>query len=210
MLNISNEKKGLHNLLRISFVYNLVQFILGTKRGRDIFINDYIKPIAGDKILDFGCGTGSLFGDLKYLNNFTYFGIDPNDKYINLCRTRYSDFQNAHFSLGSIEILESISEKFDTIVLSAVLHHLSIDSWSEIIKKLYLKLNSGGKIVLLDIVFHPNQNFISKILVSLDRGISVLELEDYLSLIAGNYEIESNLRTNLMRFPYSHIITTIK
>jgi 2-polyprenyl-3-methyl-5-hydroxy-6-metoxy-1,4-benzoquinol methylase len=65
--NIANEKNGIHSILRFNFIYDLVQNLLGSNRGREVFIRDYIKPLNGQKILDFGCGTGTLFNELKHL-----------------------------------------------------------------------------------------------------------------------------------------------
>jgi|688.fasta_scaffold376042_1 2-polyprenyl-3-methyl-5-hydroxy-6-metoxy-1,4-benzoquinol methylase len=207
--NIANEKDGIHSLLRFNFIYDLVQNLLGSNRGREVFIRDYVKPLNGQKILDFGCGTGTLFKELKHLKDITYYGIEPNAQYVNACRKIYSSFQNAHFINGSVDKLDHISEKFDSIVVSAVLHHLKTEYWPDLIKSLYLKLNEGGKIILLDIVFHPSQHIVSKILISLDRGESVLNIDDYLKVIKGNYVVKSDLRTDLMRIPYSHLITIV-
>jgi ubiquinone/menaquinone biosynthesis C-methylase UbiE len=207
--NISNEKKGLHRILEFTFIYNLVQNVLGSTNAHDVFINEYIKPVENNKILDFGSGTGTLFEDLKNINGITYIGIEPNSEYVKKCSQLYEDFKNARFYNGSTEILESIVENFDIIIVSAVLHHLQSNHWKEILEKLYSKLNDGGKIVILDIVFHRNQHPIAKLLVGLDRGISVLDIDEYLTLLKGNYRLDFDLRTDLMRVPYSQIISTI-
>jgi SAM-dependent methyltransferase len=207
--NLSNEKSGIHRILNLSFIYNFVQFILGSKHGRNIFVSQYIRPVKGEKILDFGCGTGNLFKTLNGVTDITYVGIEPNKVYVDYSKKIYKNFRNAHFFVGSTDILDSIPEKFDTIVVSAVLHHLKTNQWSSILGSLYLKLNHGGKIVLLDIVYHPDQHLVSRFIVSLDRGVSVLNIDNYLKNILGNYMIVHELRTDLMRIPYSHIISTI-
>jgi len=208
--NITNEKNGIHSLLRFNYIYDLVQNLLGSNRCRDVFIKDYVKPVNGQKILDFGSGTGALFEELKHLKDLTYYGIEPNVRYVETCQNIYSAFHNAHFINGSIDELESIPEKFDSIIVSAVLHHLKTEYWADIINGLYLKLKEGGKLILLDIVYHPSQHPVSRILISLDRGESVLKIDEYMKVIKGNYALKSELRTDLMRIPYSHIITTIK
>ena len=207
--NITNEKNGIHSLLRFNFIYNLVQTLLGSKHFRDIFMKEYVKPANGQKILDFGCGTGTLFEELKHLKDLTYYGIEPNVRYVESCQNLYGNFQNVYFINGSIDELNQIPEKFDSIIVSAVLHHLKTEYWADIVKSLYLKLNEGGKLILLDIVYHPSQHLVSKFLISLDRGESVLNIDEYLKLIKGDYVVNSELRTDLMRIPYSHLITTI-
>ena len=210
MGTFSNERKGLHLFLNFSFVYNFLQNILGSKKLRLIFVHDYIRPLDGQTILDFGCGTGKLFELLNGIADVKYFGIEPNPKYVEGSKKRYGKFNNAQFYCGSIEVLESVSEKYDTIVMSAVLHHLQTEIWSKIIEALYVKLKPGGRIVLLDNVFHPNQNFLSKLLIGLDRGQSVVHIDNYIGLISRNYILEYDLRTDLLNVPYSHIITTIR
>jgi ubiquinone/menaquinone biosynthesis C-methylase UbiE len=197
-------------LLRLTLIYNFVQSILGAKRSSLIFLDEYIKPAKHDKVLDFGSGSGKLFHQIKDIPGILYVGIEPNARYVNYCQDLYRNYENATFHLGSIEVLDLVKEKFDTIVICAVLHHLNTNDWPSIIKKMYLSLNPGGKIVLLDTVFHPNQGFISKLLGRLDRGQSVINIHNYLDLISGNYEIKYDIRTDLLKIPYSHIITTIK
>lgn len=200
---------GLHSILNFTSVYNLAQRFLGSRRASDIFINDYIKPVDGQMFLDFGCGTGKLFESLNNWSNIKYFGIEPNSKYVDGSKVRYRQFSNAHFYTGSSEVLSSISEKFDTIIVSAVLHHIQTESWSRILDTLYLKLKPGGKLILLDNIFHHGQNLFSRFLVSLDRGKSVVKIDEYLNLINGNYHVKYDLRTDLLNVPYSHVITTI-
>lgn len=207
--NLTNEKNGIHSLLRFNFIYNLVQTLLGSKHCRDIFIKEYVKPANGQKILDFGCGTGTLFEELKNLKDLTYYGIEPNVRYVEACQNLYGNFQNAYFINGSIDELGQIPVKFDSIIVSAVLHHLKTEYWADIVHSLYLKLNEGGKLIFLDIVYHPSQHPVSKFLISLDRGESVLNIDEYLKFLKGDYVVNSDLRTDLMRIPYSHLITTI-
>jgi ubiquinone/menaquinone biosynthesis C-methylase UbiE len=197
-------------MLCFGSIYNFINKILGSKKATLIFVNEYIKPKMGDEILDFGCGTSSLLSYLKDVKDLTYVGIDPNSHYIKKSLINFSFFKNAQFYVGSIEVMDSINKKFDIIVLSAVLHHVSTEHWSSILEKLYSKLKPGGRIVLLDNVFHSNQNFISKLLISLDRGKSVVNISRYLKLVSGNYIIDYDLRLDLLNFPYSHLITTIK
>jgi ubiquinone/menaquinone biosynthesis C-methylase UbiE len=208
--NLSNEKRGLHYFLKFSFVYDFIQNVLGSKKLDFVLVNEYIKPSDGQNILDFGCGTGKIVKSLHNFSNIKYFGIEPNAKYVIGGKNRYSQYLNVQFYTGSLEVLEIISEKFDTIIVSAVLHHLHVESWSKIINTLYKRLKPGGKIVLLDNVFHPNQNLIAKFLIRLDRGISVVSIDQYLNLIDGNYSVNYDLRTDLLNVPYSHVITTIK
>lgn len=209
MSDLSNEKKGFHSILKFSFIYNLVQKVLGSNRARSIFVKEYIRPIKNCRVLDFGSGTGSLFEELKNVEGLNYFGIEPNTKYVNDCKLLYKECDNAHFYNGSLETLHSMTENFDIIILSAVLHHLKTEFWNEVIEKLHSKLNYGGRLIILDIVFHEKQPLIAKTLVSLDRGISVLDVKEYLGLITSTYRLHYDIRTNLMRVPYSHIITTI-
>ena len=210
MDDISNEKKGIHTILKISSVYNAVQKLLGSKSSTKYLTDMFIQPKSGDNILDFGSGTGSLFNFLNLVDGITYTGVEPNANYISTCRVNFRNFSNASFYTGSIETVKSFDEKFDLIIVFAVLHHLDLSSWPGIIDSLHGKLKKSGRLILMDNILHDGQSFISRTLVKLDRGQSILHEKDYRDvLIRSGHSFETIIKTDLLNLPYSHILTTI-
>ncbi len=211
VVDITNERNGIHQILRLTWVYNAVQKLLGSRDGVKFLMDTFIKPKSGDNILDFGSGTGSLFNSLNLIERITYTGIEPNAEYTKMCKANFANFPNATFYTGSIEKVNSLNEEFDIVIIFAVLHHLNLESWPDILESLYGKLKKGGRILILDNILHDKQNIISRTLIKLDRGQSILHEDDYKNYIKNSgYSFDSIIKTDLMKVPYSHILTTIK
>jgi 2-polyprenyl-3-methyl-5-hydroxy-6-metoxy-1,4-benzoquinol methylase len=88
------------------------------------------------RVLDFGCGTGQLAGSLAP-EHYIGYEIDPGS--LAEARERYPDHL---FS----DRLPSVTEKFDTIVLLAVIEHLPNPYHA--LQDLRQRLRRGGHIVL--------------------------------------------------------------
>lgn len=106
----------------------------------------------GEKVLDFGCGNGRLFGLIKQ-KNIEYVGIDPVVEFVDICREKYSDHKNAHFSVFDFDTedfkLNFPDKYFDKIFSFAVFHHLpSRKLRADVLKELKRVLKDDGKIFL--------------------------------------------------------------
>jgi len=86
---------------------------------------------SGDKVLDIGCGNGSLSFDLAKKAS-KVVGIDLNEKYLSLAKQKKL-LSNIEYILGDAT-LYSFKEKFDAVVLSNVLEH--IENRVEFLKKI--------------------------------------------------------------------------
>jgi len=89
----------------------------------DIYLLDQIlkgRYLQDDVILDAGCGIGR---NLKwfYNNNYTIFGVDANEKYIEYVKIRYNKIEK-NFINGNLEKLTYREEKFHHVICNAVLH----------------------------------------------------------------------------------------
>lgn len=107
---------------------------------------------SGERILDFGCGNGRLFGLLKS-KNIEYVGIDPVAEFINICRDKYSDRKNAHFAVFDFDTenfkLNFPDKYFDKIFAFAVFHHLpSRKLRADVLRELKRVLKDDGRIFL--------------------------------------------------------------
>ncbi len=101
------------------------------------------------KILDFGCGSGILSNFLALTSNQRkVVGIDICQNKINQAKIVGQNIDNVIFTNQRIEEIE---EKFDTIVMSDVLHHLPVEEQKEIIIKLRKKLTENGVLIIQDI-----------------------------------------------------------
>ncbi len=57
---------------------------------RQVLVGQYIQPRAGARILEIGCGPGTIAG---YLPDSEYVGFDMSSKYIEMARKRFPHAQ---------------------------------------------------------------------------------------------------------------------
>lgn len=115
-------------------------------RKRIDFIADELRStLPGTaKILDVGCGNGVISRHLGQYG-FNVTGIDVSDKAIAIAKT-LNKFSNVKFETKSAEQLVAEGEKYDAIICSEVLEHLSNpDALLEVLNK---SLTSNGKLLI--------------------------------------------------------------
>lgn len=139
----------------------------GTKFAiADYKINELLPLVTGNKILDIGCGSGSLVNVLTS-RGFEAVGIDIIPQFIAFARNNYQ----GKFLVADANQLPFESKTFDTVFVRNVLEHLDND-----LKALKEALRVGKKVVV--IVPHSTPDDLIK------RG-----------LIFSHYQDKSHLRT---------------
>ena len=94
-----------------------------------------------NKILDFGCGIGSMLKFLKEnFNHSKFYAYDESLKSLELVKIKYPDVNCIH-SLDTIE-------KFDLIFLSNVIHHVKSSERNDLFKKIYNLLDDNGRLLI--------------------------------------------------------------
>lgn len=76
---------------------------------------EMVKPFLTKKILDIGCGSGMLAGLISCEN---YLGLEVDDEVLDCAK---NNFPNHNF----VSTLDNCDEKFDTIVMLAVIEHVN-------------------------------------------------------------------------------------
>src|SRR5258707_12416035 len=82
---------GWRKILEHPYIYNLQQLILGSETAKKTLINKYCKPPNRSRILEVGCGTGSLLRCIDKDLNVEYCGYDLNPTYIHFAQKPYGD-----------------------------------------------------------------------------------------------------------------------
>jgi len=100
------------------------------------------------KVLDIGCGTGNLCGELS--DKINIVGIDTNLEMISYAKKKYN---NMEVKLGSF--LEEPFRKsyFDVVVTTYAFHGLNNCEKREAIKNMLEYLKDDGKIIIADFMF---------------------------------------------------------
>jgi 2-polyprenyl-3-methyl-5-hydroxy-6-metoxy-1,4-benzoquinol methylase len=99
------------------------------------------KYVTGGKILDFGCGRGRFVEILPFEN---YLGVDIDSRNIDIAKVQYSRKKNIAF-LTNEEFFQ-VDQKFDFIILSAVVEHF--DDPKKRLEELTNRLNVRGRIII--------------------------------------------------------------
>lgn len=128
--------------------------------GYKMILNEIYKRVlsgSGKKVLDIGFGTGTLTAKL-YEQGCTVWGQDFSEKMIELAQEKMPNaflFQG-DFSEGLAFPLTQ--QKYDAIIATYSLHHLTDEKKAEFIGDLLQLLNDGGCIYIGDVAFTTRQN----------------------------------------------------
>lgn len=102
-----------------------------------------LSKVKGDRVLDIGCGSGFLLGELAKQGK-TVSGVEPNHELVTLLRERYPAIPVVEVT---VEALEQVSGTFDTITILDVLEHVEDDAAA--LRTMYRRLVPGGRLVLV-------------------------------------------------------------
>ncbi|MCL2675943.1 MAG: class I SAM-dependent methyltransferase [Firmicutes bacterium] len=97
----------------------------------------------GDKVLDVGCGSGTLINAIRQKGGIEAYGVDISPKMIEECRARYKGIT---FDVSSGERLEFGDGEFSTVTICCVLHHLN--KAQNFIIEAHRILKTGGVLII--------------------------------------------------------------
>ena len=175
---MSQITSGLRKVLSHPVVYTSFQYLMGASSGWRNFVEHYIRPQAGMRVLDIGCGPADLLG---YLPPVDYWGFDISDAYIEHARQRYGTRGNFHVGLLT-EAMLADSPPFDVVVMSGVLHHLEDEVADTVLRLASRALRTGGRVATVDPCLVPGQNPVARWLIKADRGQNVRREHEYAAL----------------------------
>lgn len=189
-------------LLGTPIAYRLFQSAVTRNDSITWLVSDFIKPQLSDRILDIGCGTGSI---LKQLPDVHYFGVDHNPSYI-------EQAQKVHGDRGVFECLNVDSEdllkcgEFNAVLLVGVLHHLSDAEVLRLVSRIQKLLLPSGRLITLDTTLVNDQHPFARFLARNDRGRFARSPNHYRMLLETGLRVtQETLRHDLLRIPYSHV-----
>jgi len=128
--------------------------------SKKILINEL--NLNNKKILDVGCGNG-WFGFWAESNGCEVDAIDPSEKQIK--EAKYKDKENKiNFMLAGAENINDLNNTYDLIFFFNSLHHIPINLMEESIKYCRNKMNTNGRIIIIEPIAAGNfHNFVKNI-----------------------------------------------
>ncbi len=106
-----------------------------------------LRPVAGDVVLDVGCGSGVLCARLGALPGVRVLGVDANADAIAFARRTHAG-ERVEFRLGLADELALEGEGINKIAFLEVLEHLPEAQAREALEGFHALLPVGGRVVL--------------------------------------------------------------
>ena len=190
------------SVLALPQAYQLFWTLIGGPGRSRILVEDYIRPKAGQTVLEIGCGPGTI---VPYLPEMEYIGFDLSEDYIERARRR---FPKAKFVCQRVsEYTLPQKAYFDIVLALGIVHHLDDAEAVQLFQIAHEALKPGGKLVTLDGVWTDKQSAATKYLLAHDRGQFVRGEEAYLQLASKAFcNVRSSIRYDMLRIPYTHIV----
>ena len=200
---MSQVTTGVRRILSNPASYDLLQRLMGGKRGRAHFVNHDLRPLPDDVVLDIGCGTAGI---LDYLpETIRYVGYDPSPDYIQAAKARFGSRGTFHCGLFD-QAAAAACARSSLIIVSGVLHHLNDAEVRTLFTLLGMALDNAGRIVTIDPVRVARQNPIALALINADRGQNVRSAEQYLTLAKAQFPNATGIVRHRSWIPYTHWI----
>ena len=186
-------------------MYQFLQQVIGADSSRKKIVCDYVRPRAGDRLLDIGCGPGTM---VPYLPEVQYFGFDSDAEYIRAAQARFGE--NRTFSCARVAgytLEEQQRSSFELALAFGVLHHIDDSEALQLFQLAHSALKPGGRLVTIDGAYDEAQSRWARRVLSWDRGQYIRNRQGYLQLASQVFSsISASTHHHLLRIPYTLII----
>ncbi len=196
-----HDDSGLRGLLTLPQVYDAFQSLVGSDGYRRWYVKELLKPTPDMRILDIGCGPGTM---LRFLpENVHYVGFDMNPKYIEYAKRRFGDRGAFHaHRVGEAAIA---AEGFDVVMANAIFHHINDEEAAHLVHVAFSQLKPEGFLLTYDNAWVKGQSPIARWLISKDRGRHVRTPDEYLAIVKTRFNrVETTIRHDGYRIPYTN------
>jgi SAM-dependent methyltransferase len=207
------DDHGVKRILTFSWAYNLFQDLVGATKARRWVCKHFWQVKAGQKVVDIGCGPGSIVHLLPA--GVKYVGFDISDEYISSARAKFDGDPDKVFLVGVAEdYVDHLPQQMhgaDLVVINGLLHHLDDHEALIALKLAHASLAPGGRLVCLEACFLVSQAPLARWVLKQDRGKNVRTEPEWKTLVAKVFEkSESFILTGLLRIPYTLIVIVAK
>jgi SAM-dependent methyltransferase len=192
--------------LSVSAVFQTYQRLVGAPACHRRFIDSYVQPRAGDRVVDLGCGTGASLEHLP--STVGYVGVDVSQAYIDTARAR---FDRGTFLCSDILTVDlSAYPPFDLAISFGVLHHLDERAARGLVAVARRVVRPGGYLVTIDPCRVAGQPLVARMLIENDRGRYIRNPDDHARLFGGDGHVKTTVLSDMLRIPYSMIVAQLR
>jgi len=194
--------QSIRSVLAIPAVYNLWWNVVGGPAWAKVLVSEYLRPRVGARILEIGCGPGTL---ARFLPQVEYVGFDVSSKYIEMARKRFPQAQFVCERVSQFSLAKQ--QSFDSVLAIGIVHHLDDQEAKQLFQIAHDALKSGGKLITFDGVWTNDQSAVARWLLARDRGEHVRREGEYVKIASEVFaNVRANVRHDLLRIPYTHLI----
>jgi len=132
-------------------LYDPMTKLLGVEKVRRALLDQAaLRPLS--RVLDIGCGTGSLSILIKRVHpDVAVVGLDPDSKALARARRKAERAAvSIQFDQGFSDALEYGEGTFDHVFSSMMFHHLGLDEKEKTLREVRRVLKPGGLFAILD------------------------------------------------------------
>jgi SAM-dependent methyltransferase len=195
---------SLKDSLAVPLLYQTFQKLGGFYGARLTAIDMYLKPEAGERIIDIGCGPGYLARDLP--GGVDYLGFDLDQRYIEFAKRRFGErgrFFCRRFDRAAAETYGPA----DIVMMNGVLHHISDMDATAILAAVHDALRPDGVLFTLDGAYTDAQSSFSRFMLEHDRGRNIRTPGQYVNLLKESFvSVEPHIHEKLARIPYTFFV----
>lgn len=132
-------------------LYDLIAKLLGADKARQVLL-DRVQIQPQDRVLDIGCGTGTLAVLLKQkYPSLNMVGLDPDPNALARARQKATRAGvSVRFDRGFADALGYEDRSFDVVLSSFMFHHLESTDREKTLREIRRVLKAGGRFYLLD------------------------------------------------------------
>jgi SAM-dependent methyltransferase len=192
----------IRSVLAAPQAYQLWWNAVGGPAWARVLVSEYIRPVAGARILEIGCGPGTI---IQYLPKSEYLGFDLSSRYIELAKKRYPQANFVCERVSQFSLMER--RNFDVVLALGIVHHLDDTEARQLFQIASDALRPGAKLVTVDGVWTQDQSAATRWLLARDRGEYIRSEREYVRLASQVFgSVRPSIRHDLLRIPYSHLI----
>jgi cyclopropane fatty-acyl-phospholipid synthase-like methyltransferase len=184
--------------------FDLYQRVVGAPGAKRRFIEEFVRPRAGERVLDVGCGTGALCSYMP--RGVEYVGVDVDARYVETARERY--LGRGEFVCADIaDLPETDVGSFDVAIAFGVVHHLADEQVRTALAVVRALLRPGGRLLASEPCLTDAAGRAERFLMEHDRGRFIRAVDDYVALAESAFpRVSARVVPGTYRIPFSVVV----